>query len=183
MKALRYLLCLISGGAPNTKCWIFQVIGDRIKILEALTGGIDCKTPAHWAARLKAKSYNYGSHFLPHDGKTLWVDLFTEANLPNVVVLDKPQNVWDPINDALSAISRCDFNKSLCKDGLTALEAFHSKEESDGLTIKDVPVHDWSSHFSTFFNLIFLSDFFVFEYFPIIFPKSIPIKIIFFAPK
>ena len=34
-----------------------------------------------------------------------------------------------------------------------------------------------------FFNFIFLSDFFVLENFPILFPKSIPNKIIFFAPK
>jgi len=37
--------------------------------------------------------------------------------------------------------------------------------------------------FLNFFNLIFLPDGFVFEYYPILFPKSIPNKIIFFALK
>ena len=37
--------------------------------------------------------------------------------------------------------------------GLEALDAYHSKEERDGVTITDVPVHDWSSHFSDAFSL------------------------------
>jgi len=142
-------------GAPvNTICWLWQVIGDRINLLECLRGGDDCATPAAWTARLKAKSYAYGGHFLPHDGKVSWATLFSEAGLKGVVCLDRPVSEWDNINDALTAFSRCWFNSAGCEFGIDSLEAFHAKEESDGQTIRNVPVHDWASHASTAFGYV-----------------------------
>lgn len=141
------------GAAVNTKCWLFQSIGDRINYLECLTGGDDCNTPAEWVKRLKEKSaYSYGGHFLPHDGETLWRKLMVEAKLDNVICLPAPTNEWDNINDALSAFSRCAFNSVACGHGIDSLEAFRAKEESDGATIRNVPVHDWASHASTAFG-------------------------------
>lgn len=141
------------GAAVNTKCWLFQSIGGRINYLECLTGGDECNTPAEWVKRLKEKTaYSYGGHFLPHDGETLWAKLMREAELANVICLPKPANEWDNINDALSAFSRCAFNSKACEHGIDSLEAFRSKEESDGATIRNVPVHDWASHASTAFG-------------------------------
>jgi hypothetical protein len=143
-------------GAPlNTKCWIFQVIGDRINLLEALTGGDDCATPASWVKRLKEKNaYSYGGHFLPHDGETLWKKSMQEAELSGVVVLEKPIWEWDNINDAVAAFPRCFFNLRNCQDGIDALEAYHCKAEADGNIVRNVPVHDWASHFSTAFGYV-----------------------------
>ncbi len=140
-------------GAPaNTKCWIFQTMGDRINLLEALTGGDDCKTPAQWAFRLKEKPYRYSSHFLPHDGAILWQQLLIDAGLSSIIPLQCPLNVWDNINSGVDAFDRCWFNSIGCEDGINALEAFQAKKETDGITIKDVPVHNWASHFSTAFG-------------------------------
>jgi len=140
-------------GAPvNTKCWLFQAIGDRLNWLETLTGGDDCNTPAEWVKRLKDKPYNYGGHFLPHDGETLWRRLMVEAGLSAVVVLPKPENEWDNINDSIQAFNRCHFNSVACEHGLDSLEAYRAKEESDGVTIRNVPVHDWASHASKAFG-------------------------------
>ena len=143
------------GAAVNTKCWYFQVIGDKINLLESETGGDDCNTPAQWAARWKAKTkYRYGSHFLPHDGETLWKRLLVEAGVTGVVVMPRVLNEWDNINDAIGSFSRCFFNVTGCAGGLDALEAFRSKVESDGASVTDVPVHDWASHYSTAFGYI-----------------------------
>lgn len=140
-------------GAPvNTKCWFWQVIGDRINYLECESGGDDCNTPAEWASRLRAKVYAYGGHFLPHDGETLWARLLREAELKGVICLPKPADEWDNINDALTSFSRCYFNSVGCEHGLDSLEAFRAKEEADGVTIRNVPVHDWASHASTAFG-------------------------------
>jgi len=142
-------------GAPaNTWCWFFQVIGDRINLLEALVGGDDCNTPSEWATRIKAKAYNYGGHFLPHDGETLWRRLLNEAGLKGVVVMSRIVNEWDNVNDALSAFNRCHFHKTNCERGIDSLEAYRAKEEADGVTIRNVPVHDWASHASTAFGYI-----------------------------
>lgn len=142
------------GAAPNTKCWIFQSIGDRINFLEALTGGDDCDTPAAWAKRLKERPYSYGGHFLPHDGAVLWRQLLTDAGLKGVVAMPRVLDEWDNINDARSSFSRCHFNKTDAQPGVDALDAFRSKVESDGETIRDTPVHDWASHFSTAFGYV-----------------------------
>lgn len=140
-------------GAPlNTICWLFQAVGDRLNFLECLRGGDDCKTPAQWVARLKAKPYAYGSHFIPHDGDTIWKASMKEAGLSHVVVLDKPSNVWDNISDAVDAFPRCWFAKEWTKVGVEALEAYRSKEERDGASINNIPVHDWASHASTAFG-------------------------------
>lgn len=145
-------------GAPvNQKVWIWQMVGDRINYLEALSGDQDCKTPADWSARLKAKQYAYGSHFIPHDAASehggLWQDGLATAGLSNVVAVPVQHFIWDGINLALDAFPRVHFNLDGCSDGIEALDAYHSKEERDGATIKDVPVHDWASHYSDAFSL------------------------------
>ena len=75
-----------------------------------------------------------------------------EAGLENVIAMTKPITEWDNINDAVAAFNRCSFNRTLCEEGITSLDAYHSKVETDGVTIRNVPVHDWSSHASTAFG-------------------------------
>ena len=144
-------------GAPqNQKLWIWQLVGDRINYLESLSGGETRKTPADWAGCLKAKLYAYGAHFIPHDASAqnggLWEDALGVAGLSNVVAVPRQHSVWDGINLAQDAFPRTFFNASGCGDGIEALDAYHAKEERDGVTIKDVPVHDWASHFSDAFS-------------------------------
>jgi len=142
-------------GAPaNTICWIWQTVGDRISLLECLRGGDDCATPSAWAARLRAKSYRYGCHILPHDGEVSWAVLLREAGLQSVICLPRPNSEWDNINDGITAFNRCWFNSVNCAYGVESLEAYRAKEESDGQTIKNVPVHDWASHASTAFGYV-----------------------------
>ncbi len=145
-------------GAPlNQKCWLFQLCGDRINFLESLSGDDECKTPADWAARLKAKQYAYGSHFLPHDACSenggLWQDGMLKAGLSHIVGVPRQVSVWDGVNLALDAFPRVHMSASGCEDGIEALDAYHSKEERDGVTVKDVPVHNYASHYSDAFSL------------------------------
>lgn len=143
-------------GLPiNTNCWLYQIVGDYLHCLEYLEGGDDCKTAGDWTKRLRAKSYGYGGHFLPHDGEVSWLNAFNEAELDFVYCLDRPVNVWQNINEALGFMSRVRFNKDSCKEGIKGLDAFHSKEENDGATVRAVPVHNWASHPSTSFGYIF----------------------------
>lgn len=145
-------------GAPlNQRCWIWQMVGDRINFLESLSGDDNCKTPADWANRLKNKQYGYGAHFIPHDAAMvnggLWEQALKTGGLNNVVAVPRQYSVWDGINLALDAFPRIHFNESGCREGLESLDAYHSKEERDGVTIKNVPVHDWASHGADSFSL------------------------------
>ncbi len=145
------------GAAVNQKVWIMQLVGDRINFLESLTGGDDCKTPADWAARLRALPYSYGSHFLPHDACAeqggLWQDGLLKAGLTHIVPVPRQFSVWDGINLAVDAFPRTHINSEGCADGIDALDSYHAKEHRDGATIQDVPVHDWASHFSDAYSL------------------------------
>lgn len=145
-------------GAPlNQKVWIWQLVGSRINYLESLSGDNECKTPADWAGRLRVKQYSYGAHFVPHDAATenggLWQGNLEMAGLSHVVPVPRQMDVWSGIGLATDAFPRCYFNKSGCHDGLEALDEYHSKQERDGVTIKDVPVHDWASHYADAFSL------------------------------
>jgi hypothetical protein len=145
-------------GAPaNQKVWIWQMVGDRLNYLECLSGGEDCKTPSDWAARLRMKQYSFGSHFLPHDACSehggLWQDGFSKAGMENTVAVPRQVSVWDGINLAVDAMPRTFFNDGGCSDGIDALDAYHSKEERDGATIRDTPVHNWASHYADAFSL------------------------------
>lgn len=147
------------GAAMNQKVWIWQQVGDRINFLESLSGDDSCATPADWAGRLKSKQYAYGSHFIPHDAAAdvggQWQDGLLRAGLSNVVPVPRQMSVWDGINNALDAFPRVFFNTQGCGSGLDALDAYRAKEERDGVTIRDVPVHDWACHFSDAFSLAF----------------------------
>jgi phage terminase large subunit len=145
-------------GAPmNQKVWVWQLVGDRINYLESLSGSDECKTPADWAARLKDKQYGYGGHFIPHDAAAavggLWQEALGRSGLTGVVPVPRQFSAWDGINLGIDAFFRCYFNADGCQDGIDALDAYHSKEERDGVTIRDVPVHDWASHFCDAFSL------------------------------
>lgn len=143
------------GAAANTKCWVVQVIGDRIKLLEALSGGVGRQTPADWAKVLLGKrDYRYGAHILPHDGEVIWRKLMDDAGFQVVKVLNKPASEFQNIDTAKANFARCDFNARECKEGLASLEAWQTKLERDGKTLAEKPVHDWSSHFSTAFGYV-----------------------------
>ncbi len=145
------------GAARNQKVWIWQIVGDRINYLESLSGDEECKTPADWAARLREKRYSYGGHYIPHDAAAaqggLWQEGLATAGLRGVAPVPRQVDVWDGINLALDAMPRVWMNKSGCRDGLDALDAYHSKEERDGATIGNRPVHNWASHYSDAFSL------------------------------
>lgn len=147
-------------GAPlNQRVWVWQMVGDRIVFLESLFGDHNCGTPAEWVARLQAKAYNYASHFVPHDAATANGGLFQgallTAGLPNVVAVPRQNSVWDGINLALESFPRISFNEEGCRDGIDALDQYHSKSETDGVTIRDIPVHDHASHAADAFSIAF----------------------------
>jgi hypothetical protein len=146
-------------GAPvNTKCWIFQTRLDKIVFLECMTGDENCATPAAWVKRLKDKTgYVYGGHFLPHDGAVVWLKSMQEAGMNGIVALPPDestalQSMWGNINQAVTAFPQCYFRLPDCNEGIEALEAYHSKQENDGHTLRNVPIHNWASHASTAFG-------------------------------
>ena len=55
-----------TSGAPlNTVVWYFQIVAAEFRVIDC-DSDLDL-TPVQRVARMVAKGYPYGSHFLPHD--------------------------------------------------------------------------------------------------------------------
>ncbi len=149
-------------GAPeNTVTIYWQKVDLSYRI-------IDCDfnlhmTTAERVAHMLDKGYNYGQHFLPHDGKARGTDNMTfqgklrEAGLKHVEVLDNAGfNAEDRrIRNMHDLFSQIWFNKQLVEkpDGLLdALDNYHNREEQKSGKISNVIVHDWASHFADAFG-------------------------------
>lgn len=145
-------------GLPaNTKCWIFQPVGDKINFLGFMSGDKNLNTPARWAAWLtelsNSRGYSWGCHFLPHDGETVWRPSFKEAGLNNVEVLKRPVSKWDDVNEAKRMFNRVFIHETECDQGIRALEHWKTKEIRKQNHFTNEPEHLWSSHGSKAFSL------------------------------
>jgi hypothetical protein len=138
-------------GSPlNTVTWYFQLVGAEIRVIDC-DSDLDL-TPVHRVARMLAKGYLFGSHFLPHDsaatmtsGKTFLTEL-NEAGLRNCKAVRRTHDVWVGINRLRQLLPRFTFRIPACERGLEALCNYHTvRTTSTGLAV-DEPVHDWSSH-------------------------------------
>ena len=138
-------------GSPlNTVTWFFQIVGAEIRVIEC-DSDLDL-TPVQRVARMLAKGYLYGSHFLPHDamatmhsGKTFLTEL-GEVGLRNCKVVPRTNDIWIGINRLRQILPRFTFRIPACERGLEAVSNYRTvRTTSTGLAV-DEPVHDWSSH-------------------------------------
>ena len=138
-------------GSPlNTVTWFFQVVGAEIRVIDC-DSDLDL-TPVQRVARMLAKGYFYGSHFLPHDaqatqksGKTFLTEL-NELGLMNCKAVPQTYDIWIGINRLRQLLPRFTFRLPACERGLEALCNYHTvRTTSTGLAV-DEPVHSWASH-------------------------------------
>lgn len=138
------------GSPMNTVVWYFQLVGRMIRL-------IDCdkdmdETILARVGRMRASGMIFAEHFLPHDagqtersGRTLATEL-REAGLANVRIVPQTADIWAGINHLQQLFLNMEFRSPQCDKGIEALEAYHTKEVNEGAVIRDIPVHDWSSH-------------------------------------
>ncbi len=94
--------------------WYFQLVGaDEIRVVD-IDMDLDL-TPVERVARMLAKGYLYGSHFLPHDalatqksGRTFLSEL-KEAGLVNLKAVPRTDDVWVGINRLRQMLPRFSF--------------------------------------------------------------------------
>ena len=118
---------------------------------------IDCDLdldipPVERVARMIAKGYLYGSHFLPHDalatqksGRTFLNEL-KDSGLPNCRAVPRTHDIWVGINRLRQMLPRFSFRLPQCERGLEALSNYHTIRETSTGIARDQPCHDWSSH-------------------------------------
>jgi phage terminase large subunit len=136
------------GVADSMSIWFLQSVGRELRVidyLEASGHGLD-----YYAAQLRAKPYNYGKHYGPHDimvrelgsGKSRW-EIAKSLGVTFTVV--KQMAVIDGINAVRMTLPRCYFDAKKCAVGIDALRQYREKvDEKRGIALG--PLHDWTSH-------------------------------------
>jgi hypothetical protein len=139
------------GSPVNTVTWYFQLgpMGE-IRVID-IDLDLDIP-PVERVARMLAKGYLYGSHFLPHDamqtqksGRTFLNEL-QSAGLANCRAVPRTYDIWVGINRLRQMLPRFSFRLPQCERGLEALCNYHTVRETSTGIARDEPVHDWSSH-------------------------------------
>lgn len=100
---------------------------------------------------LGAKSV--GKIWLPHDAraktfqsKHSTVERFLAAFGPSRVSIVPQSKKHDQISAAREIIDRCEFNASLCEDGMDGLAAWEFQYNEDTQAFSKEPLHNWASH-------------------------------------
>ena len=142
--------CWDLGSPVNTCVWFFQIVAGEIRVID-IDMDLDL-TPVERVARMLAKGYLYGIHFLPHDamatqksGRTFLMEL-KETGLANVKAVPRTNDVWIGINKLRGILPRFSFRVPECERGLEALCAYHTVRETSTGMARDEPFHDASSH-------------------------------------
>lgn len=134
-----------------TSVWLFQIVGRDINwIWHTRQQG---KNAAQMAIILNETEIPIATHYTPHDveskhattGTNYRMEM-TKAGLRNIVTVPRPVWIWPGINALRNIIPRSVFRIPQCALGIEALEAYHSKDTTDGSVVVQEPIHDWSSH-------------------------------------
>jgi hypothetical protein len=140
-------------GAPvNVATWYFQIVAGEIRILDC---DLDLDlTAVERVARMLARGWPLGHHFVPHDATAKNITGGTPkseleaAGLANVTVVPRTHDVWTGINGAKQLFPRFVFRAPATDEALARLGAYHKKPD------KDEPEHDRNSHAADAFRML-----------------------------
>jgi phage terminase large subunit len=139
------------GWNDATSVWVWQVLPREVLWLwHTRQQG---KTAAEMAHLLRSTNLPIGGHFLPHDATSKAASTgldyrgeLQKAGLQNLFVVPRTNDIWVGINQLRDVLASSSFASPYCDQGLEALEAYHTKDTSNGSVVSKEPVHDWSSH-------------------------------------
>ncbi len=136
----------------HTAIWFMQESGKEfhfIDYLEEKDKGLD-----YYVKELRARGYQYGNHYFPHDMKArelgtgksreeTIIKMGLEAK--SVKVLPR-QTVEDGIHAVRAAFGRCWFDEDKTRKGIDCLDNYQKKWDSKGKIYISEPLHNWASH-------------------------------------
>jgi hypothetical protein len=139
------------GWADSTSVWFWQLIGNQVYWLKNIT--VQRTTAGEMATLIRDTGIPIAGHFLPHDAAAVkggsglnYQAELEKAGLMHTKVVPRTRDIWTGINQMRDILQRSWFAREECKEGLEALEAYHTKDIHSTATITKEPVHDWASH-------------------------------------
>ena len=130
--------------------WFAQFKGDEIRLVDYYENNGEALT--HYIKHVKSLNYIYESHFSPWDASRREVvsGLTVLEGARNLgfefIKIPRTQNVSDDIEIIRSMFNRFYFDEDKCFRGIACLEGYHREYDSNRMSYKDKPVHDWASH-------------------------------------
>ena len=137
------------GMNDTTDIWFVQRHGQTWRIIDFYEN--NGEGLAHYAQVLRARGYEYGGHYAPHDievrelgtGKTRKEQ--AEAYGISFSVAPKLAKV-DQIEAARNILQFCWFDEAKCNDGIKGLEAYRKAWDDKNGCYRAEPLHDWASN-------------------------------------
>jgi hypothetical protein len=118
----------------------------------------------HYITELKAKGYDYGSHFVPHDAKLRSAgrgETFLEvARQLGVEMIPIPNqlSILEGIEKVRGLLPRMLFDEKKCDYLLKCLGQYHAEYDDKARVFRSHPKHDWSSHAADAMRILALSE-------------------------
>ena len=149
------------GRNDTTAMWFYQQAGPWVNHIRTYEHSLVDIT--HYAGILaeyaRQHGYQYGTLYLPHDGKQMHVHSVA-GSVDDILrgygyrtrVVQKPGNKEVPISRARHALKFCRFDKENTADGRKALKAYAYKYDDVHDTYRKLPKHDWSSNYADAFQ-------------------------------
>ncbi|MEM5294233.1 terminase [Burkholderia sp. JPY481] len=154
------------GANDTTAIWFHQLVGPEHRFLKFYEA--NGRTLDHFVQQLRDTGYNFGKHFLPHDGdhKRLGTgfknrsvkEMLQDLQLHDIEIVPRIDDVTLGITQTRMALSSAYFDAEGCKEGLDHLEKYSKEWDERGATWKNYPKHDkhsngadalrqWGQHF------------------------------------
>lgn len=149
----------MSGGSPSF--FATQVLGIEATI-DIVDGEVVVKFGEPIEELAHRREYNYGYHWLPHDaraktfaaaGKSVQQQLAAAFGWGKVRITPH-LSLEDGIQAARTTFPRCYFDKDKCSSGLKALRKYQRELQTDEVSLKRQPKHDWTSHYADAFRYL-----------------------------
>lgn len=152
------------GADDQTAVWFVQQKNGVVRVIDYFAARNE-QMP-YYAKKLKELGYNYGGHFLPHDGDNETVlgksakEQLENAGLSNVETFPRAKDIdviLADINVCRRMIGLCQFDETKCELGIDALRNYRREWDDRLKTYKRRPLHDWASHGADAFRNIGLA--------------------------
>lgn len=148
------------GIADTTAIWFAQSVGREVRLIDYYENsgwGLD-----HYVGIIKAKGYNYGTHWLPHDAEvrelgTGQTRVETLASMGLKARIAPKLKVEDGINAARLLLPRCWFDAKKCAYGIEALKQYRQEMDEKRKAFTGRPLHDFASHGADAFRYLAVS--------------------------
>lgn len=129
----------------------FQVMGDgMINIIDHYENR--GYALSHYIEYIRSLKYNYGNHFVPHDGKnrnlitgSTFVDTASQLGI-DMTVIPNTKTIQEGIEIVRGTIPRMRFDKVKCDYLLRCLLEYHAEFDDKAKILRKVPAHTWASH-------------------------------------